>query len=101
MKWLVAVATAELLILAWQPTRINHDAAMYLQAGDLLRSGTRLYVDVIDLNPPLIFYASRGIATVARAVHAPLIPFFLFVTWATSVVSMLATRSLPAHVARG
>ncbi|CAN5371099.1 hypothetical protein BH10CYA1_BH10CYA1_20110 [soil metagenome] len=37
---------------------INHDCAMYVDAGRLVLQGKVPYVDFIDLNPPLIFYIS-------------------------------------------
>lgn len=39
-----------------RPYGLNLNAAMYLQAAQLLLQGQKPYIDFIDLNPPLIFY---------------------------------------------
>lgn len=37
---------------------LNHDVAWYLYGANRMLDGARLYVDIIDPNPPLIFYLS-------------------------------------------
>lgn len=40
---------------------LNHDVAWLLDAGSRWMRGQRLYVDIIELNPPLIFYVYAGL----------------------------------------
>jgi hypothetical protein len=93
------VLVAALVVIAWNPTRIGHDQAACLQAGDLLRGGAVLYVDVIDLNPPLIYYLYIIPAALARAVHAPLVVTFILMVWMLSAASALAARRMLAACA--
>ena len=39
---------------------LNHDAAALLHFSQRWLAGERLYVDLIDVNPPLIFVAQPG-----------------------------------------
>lgn len=44
--------------LPWwlEPVTVNHDVGWYVYAAGKLVDGARLYVDVIDVNPPLVLY---------------------------------------------
>lgn len=45
---------------------LNHDAAAILAFAQRMQAGERLYVDLIDVNPPLVFLLSVVPAAVAR-----------------------------------
>lgn len=45
---------------------INHDAAWYLYGSSRVLDGARLYRDIIDINPPLIFYFNFPAVVAAR-----------------------------------
>jgi hypothetical protein len=63
-----AVALWALLLVAWfaaYPTLVNHDAAMYVHAGQLLLDGQTPYVDFLEPNPPLVMYLSAFPAALA------------------------------------
>ena len=45
-----------LIFLFFACTRLNHDSAWLIEATRRWRDGARLYVDIIEVNPPLIFY---------------------------------------------
>ncbi|WP_371169427.1 GtrA family protein [Aliiroseovarius sp. 2305UL8-7] len=48
---------------------INQDTAWYLVATRKMLGGARLYVDVADVNPPLIFYLTTPALLIADALH--------------------------------
>ncbi len=60
----------------WYPDSIGIDQSMYLQAAELLLSGKKIYVDFIDINPPLIVYLNVPLAFVAKATGYPVILVF-------------------------
>jgi hypothetical protein len=69
----VLVAFVAFLVLAPMPWVVahflpphNHDAAALLQFTQRWLGGERLYIDLIDVNPPLIFLLSAVPALVAR-----------------------------------
>ncbi len=48
---------------------INHDTAWYLVATRKMLDGARLYVDLVEVNPPLNFYLTIPAILIADAVH--------------------------------
>jgi hypothetical protein len=70
-------------------TRIDHDVAMYVQSGQLLLDGDVPYVDFVDLNPPMIMYASVVPALLARWTHISPELTMLVLVWALVVASIL------------
>ncbi|MBP9094913.1 hypothetical protein KBI23_28090, partial [bacterium] len=49
---------AVLFVISIHPMRIGFDQAKYMIMADMLWHDKTLYVDIIDLNPPLICYIS-------------------------------------------
>jgi hypothetical protein len=47
-------------------TTLHHDVSWYLVATDRLLSGARLYVDIVEVNPPLAFYLTIPPVALAR-----------------------------------
>src|SRR5689334_2033738 len=68
-----AAGTLILLSVAFLrfPTDIAHAVAMYLYAGKLILRGYVPYVDVIDLNPPLIMYLCVPAAWISEHTGLP------------------------------
>ncbi len=83
-----------LLCIFSGPLQLNHDAAMYLQSGQLLLEGKLPYVDFIDLNPPLIMYLSAISAALARHLPWHVITTFLLSVWLFAVISTLCFRRI-------
>ena len=54
---LTAISAAYFLLEMHLP--MNHDVAWLLDAGSRWNAGARLYHDVIEVNPPLVFYVYR------------------------------------------
>ena len=68
----VGVASLLLLGLVLEFRRpINHDVAWTLEAAEADSDGRILYRDVLEVNPPLIFWFAGRIEEVARALHLP------------------------------
>src|SRR5947209_7544427 len=68
--WVAAillVAASSMFWLLRNP--INGDVAFYLYAGQRMAEGARLYRDVGDMNPPLIYVIHWLVVQVARALH--------------------------------
>ncbi|MBI2811313.1 MAG: hypothetical protein HYX67_10855 [Candidatus Melainabacteria bacterium] len=68
---------------------INHDCAMYVDAGRLVLQGKIPYVDFIDLNPPLIFYISAIPALMGQLTGVDLDKCFSFFIWLLGLLSWL------------
>lgn len=76
---------------------LNTDSAYCLVAGRRLLEGERLYVDMIETNPPMIFWLMSGVAWVGRFVDLPddlLVGCFLAVTLVVSSVSGFTAMTL-------
>jgi len=86
------VVLAGVIRIALRPAEVQHDVAMYLQAGQLLLHGERPYVDFIDVNPPLITYLSAIPAAVSAVLRAPVAPTALLMTAALAALSLRVTR---------
>ncbi|MSO77870.1 MAG: hypothetical protein EXQ87_13330 [Alphaproteobacteria bacterium] len=76
----------------WPP--INHDAALLLDAADRMLNGDRLYVDIIDMNPPLIFYLSAIPELLEDWTNLPSTTWFIVLIVAAIVAGALACRRL-------
>lgn len=68
---------------------INHDCAMYVDAGRLVLEGKIPYVDFIDLNPPLIFYISAIPALMTQMTGIDLDKCFTAFIWLIGLFSWL------------
>jgi hypothetical protein len=97
-KLAILVVLAGVIRIALRPADVQHDVAMYLEAGQLLLRGQRPYVDFIDLNPPLITYVSAIPALVARALGTALAPTAMLMTACAATVSLVVTRRVLASV---
>ncbi len=94
----VVALGAYLVPRAYDPSTINHDVAWYLYAGERLVSGARLGVDIVDTNPPFVFWVSAlesGLAQLVRlspyALHALL----------TLLLALVASRQFSVTARRG
>jgi hypothetical protein len=70
----VALGSVYLGILAYwlhHPLLQYPDQSMYLATAGLLLDGKKLYVDMVDFNPPLITYLNVPAILIARAFHIP------------------------------
>ena len=91
-KLTVLVVVVGVTRIALRPAQVQHDVAMYLQAGQLLLAGQRPYVDFIDVNPPLVTYLSAVPAAVAWILRTPVVPTALLLTAAAAAASLACTR---------
>jgi hypothetical protein len=73
---------------------VNHDVAWILTVADLMHAGRHLYADIIEINPPLIFWAANGMRGLAQLLHlAPEAVYRIF-TLALGFGSAVAVRRL-------
>jgi hypothetical protein len=91
-KLTIAVVLIGVIRIASRPASVQHDVAMYLQAGQLLLHGQRPYVDFIDLNPPLIVYLSAVPAAVAMVLRTSVVPTALLMTACAAALSLFFSR---------
>lgn len=89
---IAVILMGTLAYVLYRPTRIHHDNAQYLQIGELLREGRIPYVEVVDTNPPLVWYLNTVPVVIARRINAHVIPTFLVGVWLLSVASVVGTR---------
>ena len=97
-KIAMLVVLAGVIRIALRPADVQHDVAMYLQAGQLLLRGKRPYVDFIDLNPPLITYLSAIPAGVARVLGTAVAPTAMLMTACAAALSLVVTRRILVSV---
>ena len=75
---------------------INHDAALYLQCGQLILEGKTPYVDFYDNNTPLIMYMSALPVLISQASGLTVMQSFAVVVLIAILVSTLAIRRVMA-----
>ena len=74
---------------------INHDVGWYLYASGAFLDGAKLYRDLIDINPPLIFWLNIPPVLLARLLHCSAVPLFNFFFLCVVILSLtLSTRIL-------
>lgn len=97
MTRLALVLGFVLCSLRWllPPWTCNHDVAWFLHVADRFLGGSQLYVDIVDLNPPLIVYLSALPVATARAIGtSEILTFHVFVLIAAAASLTLAGRVL-------
>ena len=67
----LSIFVLHVLALVYVPY-LNHDVAFFLTAGQMLIEGSWPYVDIIDVNLPMIIYLSAIPAAYAHLTHASL-----------------------------
>jgi hypothetical protein len=66
-----ALLAVYVLKRAAHPALANHDVGWTVSAGGALLDGGVLGVDVVDNNPPLVYWLCAGVVALARAIGAP------------------------------
>jgi hypothetical protein len=75
-------------------TTLHHDVSWYLVATDRLLDGARLYVDIIEVNPPLAFYLAMPPVALARLAGIAPTACFIGYTFLLIAGSLLLIRRL-------
>jgi hypothetical protein len=65
---------------------LNHDVAMFLYLAERFLDGAQLYVDILEINPPLIYYIFRVPVWLSRKINLPVTLVFYF--WVISLASL-------------
>lgn len=74
---------------------INHDVGWYLYAAGAMLDGAKLFRDLIDVNPPIIFWLNLPPAWLARILNCSSVPVFnLFCLFIVIVSLILSTQIL-------
>lgn len=68
--WLAIALALIATALVQRPIPINHDVAWTLTVADMAAGGAHIYRDVIELNPPLVFWIAGGVRSVSVAMGA-------------------------------
>lgn len=76
---------------------LNHDVSWLLDAAKQVRAGARLYVDIIELNPPLIVWLKIPVSTLADLLGYQVGTVFRLLVLALSVASI----GFSAYILRG
>jgi len=63
---------------------INHDSGWYLYAAGAFMDGAKIYRDLIDINPPLIFWLNIPPVWLARLLNCSAVPLFNFFSFSSS-----------------
>ena len=89
-------------LIAYFLPPLNHDAAALLHFSQRWLAGERLYVDLIDVNPPLVFVLNLVPAAIARItpLSAPFALILCVLAWITFgfLLSWRLLRSAPGPV---
>lgn len=84
------------VVRATDPTRASHDVAWTLHAGAILLDGGSYGVDVIDNNPPLVYWLGAAEAALARALGAPALGVHAVLVLLGAALAALLSRRLLA-----
>lgn len=95
LRWALAIFAFGAVAAFQYP--LNHDVAWILAIGDRVLSGQRLYVDVIELNPPLIVWLNLPVVAAAHVLHIDPGTLFRLVVLALAAAALVAS----AVIARG
>jgi hypothetical protein len=72
---------------------INHDAGWYLYASGAILDGAKIYRDLIDINPPLIFWLNIPPVWLARLLNCSAVPLFNFFSFSSSFCRLPSPRT--------
>lgn len=89
---MLALGAAALLFQLSQT--INHDTAWYLHGTARMLDGARLYVDVVELNPPLAFYLTVPPVAAARILGMPVVDAFVVYVFLLITCSLALSRGV-------
>lgn len=92
---LVVLVALGIALLQFPP---NHDVAAILDLGARMLDGERLYVDIAEVNPPLIFLVAQAIELAARVTGLPdlwLAPL-VALAWAALAIGLAGRQLLRA-----
>src|ERR1700733_4616458 len=67
LSWLLIVALFAAAMLLQQRLPVNLDVSWLLVAGERMLDGGRLYVDIVEINPPMSVFAYLPAIILARA----------------------------------
>jgi len=103
--WLADLVTCSLWLhltslLLSQPLLLNRDSAMYLQVADMLLEGGLPYLDIVEINPPMIWYLNLIPVGFARLLDLNVIATYkafvaLLTAAATLAARLLLVRARP------
>ena len=77
------------------------DVAWQLWIAHQLRMGARLYVDIIEINPPLWFWEAMPLDWAGNLIHVPSHVLLVLATSMTAALSVLGTGRLLGHIPTG
>jgi hypothetical protein len=80
---------------------LNHDVAALLQFAQRMLDGERLYVDLIDINPPMVFLLDTIPVALAELAKLPVVTCFVAFVLALAAVSFVATTALLDRLGEG
>ena len=97
----VALALRLLVSICLHPLRIGWDPSLHLMCATLICQGKLPYVDMFDVNPPLIWYINTLPASLAALCNSPLpIAFNLFLLALITLAAALAVYVIVAKLPR-
>lgn len=78
---------------------LHHDVSWVLLATGRVLDGARIYRDIIEINPPLIFYSAMPAVLAAKLGGWPVMPSFIVYVFALILVSLILTARIMAEAA--
>ncbi|MBU6453218.1 MAG: hypothetical protein KGS72_15655 [Cyanobacteria bacterium REEB67] len=91
LTMVLALAARLLVSICLHPLRIGWDPALHLMCAALICQGKLPYVDMFDVNPPLIWYINTLPASLAAFFNAPLpLSFNLFLLFLIALAGLLS-----------
>jgi hypothetical protein len=96
---ILALGAAALLYQLGQT--INHDTAWFLHATARFLDGGRLYVDIIELNPPLAFYLTVPPVAAARILGVTAVDAFVVYVFVLIAGSLAVSREILSPLPAG
>ncbi|MBX6365829.1 MAG: hypothetical protein IRZ00_18430 [Gemmatimonadetes bacterium] len=88
-----------LVLCAWLACRLppNNDVSWFLHVGRRLLAGDRMFVDVVEVNPPLIVWLAAAAAALASVLHVPSTRLFSILVCGLAGVSVWLCYLVARH----
>ena len=97
---LVAIVSSVVLLLR-PDLGVALDAALYLHGAERLLAGGQLYIDFVDINPPLAAWLHVPPVLIAQATGLSVISAFLVLLIGATVLSSLTTYAVLTREGEG
>src|SRR5690606_30677499 len=104
VRWLLALLFASAGVVPPLLGRVIPDTAFLLYAAERLLDGARLYVDLVEVNPPLVVWLNLPLVILARVLGVSPVPVYqiavaVLAGFSLATARLILRRALPPDAA--